>query len=77
MLFIEDIVDAKESLSNSNSITDEKFPVVIRVSPYASERDILDYVKDVLRLYIANSRGIRNKLRLERLKTRDNLSRQK
>ena len=76
MLFIEDIVDAKESLSNeSNSITDEKFPVVIRVSPYASERDILDYVKRCTpSLYCQFKRGIRNKLRLERLKTRDNLS---
>ena len=53
MLFIEDIVDAKESLSNeSNSITDEKFPVVIRVSPYASERDILDYVKKMYSVFI-------------------------
>lgn len=46
MLFTEDIINTKEMLQGaSEPIVEKKFPVVIRVSPYASERDILDYVK--------------------------------
>lgn len=46
MLFTEDIVDTKDNLLGTGNPTVEKlFPVVIRVSPYASERDIVDFVR--------------------------------
>ncbi len=53
MLFTEDIIDTKESLiSGHNPYTEEQFPVVIRISPYASKRDILNYVEKLYRFSI-------------------------
>lgn len=53
MLFTEDIIDTEESLNSScNPYTKEQFPVVIRVSPYASKRDIIDYIEKLYRFSI-------------------------
>lgn len=61
LCYVSDLVEQKDSLGHLVTKDEyEAFPIALQISPYASERDILDYLKKVYRSEIL---PIQNKYR--------------
>lgn len=64
MLFTEDILDTKNLLKKKGgSEIGRLFPVVVRVSPYASKKDIVDYIEKLYHYSIEPIQKINRKER--------------
>ncbi len=64
---VQDVIDMKEDpLMNFNEkLDDNAFPLSLRISPYASQRDLIDYIK---RMYEREIKPIQKKYLDEKIK---------